>query len=659
MEKITLLLAIALYSPPSFAKDHFGRLLESLNKANHQIHPSSSQFCMSDTNVGVSTQELEKSLSACATQICGKAKRRNFADEFRRKALGLIEGDTEFLKQVVSSMKRKVEAEKVKVQILENLLRSPWRIHLDSSYYPAANFVRQLLSDAIPVVKYERGKISVDRDATKKKFKALPLALREKFLAFDELFYESSAYLDAVQRLQLPIEIYMRNRYPNLSFEEALKLDAEGIKKTLETLKKNPSFRIWTKLIKSFDSNEEQKRVEALASGEHLSPDDLESYNKSMVEFTFGSEILLHPESYGSLLSSLLEPIETFIKNSDIEKKVAAYKGVILKLEKALNEGDWSNTNLVGTYFGMQGAYEAQISIAPTNEDIATVGEELVRKAKEQIRQKFLPHFSKKSQAILNSAIDSIKFKFPKTRDQIIHSVKSRFEALDKANSEYINKNMKRPVSMYNSEDLLEFYSYSRWTAQELFKDLEEAIGKVNLCPFEDQAYRDYFGIEVSAASLKGPESGLFVLKHEIGHLLMNALKTSEISEESKAIFGKIGECLDKRYQEEPNYKRNHYLSEDWADLVSGSTFENESLNGACALLSKTERDSVTKYEVGLNSNTDSDPHSAALFRVLHVEQLMKGKLPPKCEKALDLLSTPPDFSSCLELSDSIQDSNL
>ena len=159
--------------------------------------------------------------------------------------------------------------------------------------------------------------------------------------------------------------------------------------------------------------------------------------------------------------------------------------------------------------------------------------------------------------------------------------------------------------------------------------------------------------MNVSWKTIVFAENYKLILAHEFGHLIYNVINdliadkntltrfsSSNDVENISNFFqchtdvhiGKPYTQITQLLDEKIEVKMNQYSNEDLADLFSGYVYQASTVyNSMCKLDSD-----YMKSELNLVNSDETDMHSASFYRVINVENILRGSIPKACQEILE-----------------------
>ncbi len=430
-----------------------------------------------------------------------------------------------------------------------------------------------------------------------------PYAVKEfkKFIALQEV---SRMFA----QLLLPITVYVKSYYPDLTLTEAIKQEAlNGLTIEGNLSKNNPNI-YW--LMR--DMQGENLFQKALNNPSSLGEEELGSF------FYTVEHIMLkkRASSYQSRL--VIDPAKI------VNKEILAE---MIERRKNVKESD------VEIILNRCENHHLRFHLSsPTQEELQNFQGEtgIVVQAAKSIKELFLDRlYSPEAALKIAGTLEGLHFTYPKVSGEYYK------EELDELLiwMEIIigdSKLLEDPTADYILYKLQDFDPESN-AALNLCKN-------TNFNPLADSLNLYSSGIvNLSWYSLKYPPKGKTILLHEMGHQVdMKMRGLDNIDQVSLDKHNKLRSCLSKLHPKS-DLVDSHYVNEDFADLVSSYANRDisETQPAYCAFLSWSYGDYNDPYEIVRHQTKSgkklADSHSNTLLRILLQENAYRGSLPNFC----------------------------
>ena len=278
--------------------------------------------------------------------------------------------------------------------------------------------------------------------------------------------------------------------------------------------------------------------------------------------------------------------------------------------------------------------------------------------------------FSPMTSRALANFIRGIHFAFPDTKEEIqalmVLPLRKSFDQLDADYDEYQGKVSDGSAQHMILSNLNEIRS---WSVEEFTDDLHYICKDYDLpMRLSDATYNNQFGtIKVSWQSVQNPRMGESVLVHEIGHATVNYFERFHTSGPSGQKYQDTLSCLNSMQRVRHSNREgvwfhlsedgkthphqfpiSQYTEEDWSDLVTAMVAPEDAPNMGCFFHSqadnkysslkvfRSEQEEQAIEQARAQEGLKPLEHPTDLFRVLHIEKVQKGVLPPACQEALE-----------------------
>jgi len=470
--------------------------------------------------------------------------------------------------------------------------------------------------------KLENGKYVVDVD----KLKAIGLVLTDDQLSIvvdyhNEIYSKYSGLSDT----SLTASMRLKMKYPNKSFQEAVKLEITEVK----VLRKKGN--IFDSIgLSGLDADPIDEIILDIESGEDVSEDAV----AELLDSAQQSKVLIEMFSPEGSASKILSRVpssswEAKLKDPTLRKKMIA------DIEKEFVSDDSEKMRVQKSADLCIAQVRANYAKLPTIEQIVEA-KKTIELVKSKIKDKVLPKYSEHSSKMLSKVLDEIDFNMPPDKDTYLKNLSYKFRRDEKTKSKIRSQALKT----IKPESLLPLIAYSVLSEDEQEQAIEiPSLCKTNHSALSDAAISMSGAITVSYTSIVSLGLGQGVIAHEIGHVMDGRLDLGNGSSAESTMNQMMTRiCLNKKHS--PSL--TNYSGEDFSDLVAGLVTTE---NMAC-IFPEGSHGSLEKPLVNQSAN---DPHSSEYFRALHIEQTQRGSLPPACNKMLVERSSPADFGSCLK----------
>lgn len=261
---------------------------------------------------------------------------------------------------------------------------------------------------------------------------------------------------------------------------------------------------------------------------------------------------------------------------------------------------------------------------------------EKVPEFKSEFKRALKGKYSKVSTKILTDMIDSTSIYPPPSKENFLRESLNRIKSITERKNEIMKASEKNIVDVA----IVDAIESSTFASDK--EEVEKICKNLSFHPVRDNTISVLGGITVGSNSITNRDFGLGTLAHEFGHNVQHTLSVDKnISEESRRKQENVESCLVilhkdffeklKMYnqsvlpEKQDQRKPDHYLSEDYADLISALTAKNN--NFICEF----QPDGAAWSPMDA-----TDKHSADLFRLFHVAIASGRMLPQECIQFLN-----------------------
>lgn len=584
----------------------------------------------------------------CMTQVCGTSDKVKNSDEL---AVELIK-DPEFHKSVAQTMMEAMaginslldEAGKEKLLSIEgfNDLKKKNDLNPTSSYlrlHDLTAMLTELRRSSFEAGPSQQLPIVVNRESTLAKLTDLPEDQRKWAVDSVDHFIRSPIGSEFMLQNTTQPRDFLRLKYPNLSFKDALKAEGLVTQKLASNLLNGPSGSI-VRMIAGASKTLTDPTISKAVNGEDMTDTEVSEFMTVRASAPLFNDVLTAKEQGGQTLllpTSSKESLASFVARKNFDQKLSQYQSDLRDPQKVQEKRN-------ATYQSCYTNYIFQMATLPTNAQIEASEKNGVW-AKGRIKEILGPVLSVHTKQMLDGVIDKSFFSMPRSKESFhkYFMEKIRASTSNSANvaREYrtlIDNGQHKPLTLLNIHLNSDDYSLDKH-----FHDAQNFCDNFKIKLTSDNAMTSTGGIETSWVSARKPELGKAVMLHELGHLAFRSLDSEKASAESRAHFQGIKKCLSDNHPE--GASTGHYADEDWSDLIAGKGAGRENSNIGCEL-SDQEND---KYiNLILNDSKSNDEHSTDFFRALHFHKIQNGKLPSACNQFIESQGSSWKFNSCL-----------
>lgn len=300
--------------------------------------------------------------------------------------------------------------------------------------------------------------------------------------------------------------------------------------------------------------------------------------------------------------------------------------------------------------------YQFTRQALPTAQQLQTA-KELVKKAKATIKAKYGPKYSEKTRALIAKRLDEVGVRLPPSKEEF----KKRFLAAINREMRIRRESRAFREKNFQAEKVTALLALNEVAPSDLLQEIGTGVGPDRGLGFCDRF--EYIRNSGMNGLFDGIEMELFlgrdvarggpyaegIIFHELGHVLDSVFIRGDVSSESLKKRDEQKQCLAAKLKD----SQSESMMEDFADIIGA---ENVKINYACdfvfgqgAAKSNILMSAETISEDENQTQIHREVHSSDFFRLLHIEQIQKGKLPKECNQFLVENKTPIDFSSCIK----------
>lgn len=296
--------------------------------------------------------------------------------------------------------------------------------------------------------------------------------------------------------------------------------------------------------------------------------------------------------------------------------------------------------------------YQFFMEALPTAQQLQAT-KDVVKRAKATIKAKYGPKYSEKTRALIAKRLDEVGVRLPPSKEEF----KKRFLAAINREMRIRRESRVFRDKNFSPEKVTALLALNEVAPSDLIQEKATGIGPNRGFGFCDRF--EYIRNSGMDGLFDGAELELFlgrdvarggpysegIIFHELGHVLDSVFVRGDVSSESLKKRNEQKQCLASKLKN----SQSESMMEDFADIIGA---ENVKINYACDFgfgqgASKSNI-LITAETIGENE-IHREVHSSDFFRLLHIEQIQKGKLPKECNQFLVENKTPIDFSSCIK----------
>ncbi len=583
----------------------------------------------------------------CMSQVCGTSDKVNNSEEL---AVSLLR-DPNFQKvasqsvmEVIGGINRLLdESTKEKILTIEGYGDLQKRNDLTpTASYQRLHDLTAMLNE-LKRSSFEAGPnpqlpLVVKKDATLTKLSDLPEEQRKWAVDSVDHFVRSPLGSEFMLQNTTQPRDFLKLKYPNLSFKNALKAEGLETQKLASNLLNGPSGSI-VRMTAGATKTLTDPAIAKAVNGEDMTDAAVSQFMTVRASAPLFNDVITPKENGGQTLllsESTKESLADFIKREKFDQQISQY-------ENDLKDSQMVQERRDAAYQSCYTSYIFQMATLPSSAQIAAA-EQNGAWAKSRIKDVLGPVLSVQTKKMLNGAIDRSFFSMPRNRESFHQYFmdKLRAETSNAANvgNEYrglISSGQHKPLTLLNIH-----LNSNDYTIDNHFKDAQRFCDDFKIKLTSDNAMTSTGGIETSWVSVRKPEFGRAVMLHELGHIAFRNLDSEEASVESRGHFQNIKKCLAENHPEDG--AAGHYVEEDWSDLIAGKGAGRENSNIGCELSAQKS----DKYiNLSLSDTKSNDEHSTHFFRALNFHKIQNGKLPSTCNQFVESQGNNWKFSSC------------
>jgi len=346
---------------------------------------------------------------------------------------------------------------------------------------------------------------------------------------------------------------------------------------------------------------------------------------------------------------TMMEATGLVLKDGDLKQKISGFdfSALLQGYLQMVSPGDYISKfrelktkieeNQKNYLVTLAEAFEKNHHFLPTEEQKSALKLQSYKNLKD-IQGRIRGLFPKEEE--FHMALQKIQIIFPPSKSEYVHRMNSEIS-------------YSIPSSVSKKSIVGKFMSFSMISdrLREIKTDDAQSIGII-LSPKAVQILESYYDYSVlSDKEIPGPfievslftlssDHGASVIAHEMGHK-MDENRNLLQQKENQQKFREVEACLSTLHPEKPAETKEYdflgetlfpgfYFSEDFADLISGKSYEKrKSVNIGCSLISSMEY-------TPLMNQSDTDSHSSHLYRILHSDVIKNGTVTPQCRSYLD-----------------------
>ncbi len=592
-------------------------------------------------NVVMTPAQTDELAEVCMSQVCGPSDKVDTSEEL---AIALMQ-DPKFIKEtsktileVLSGINEFLdEATKEKVLTIEAYRDLKQR----NDITPTSDYTR--LHDLTAILHewkkatYEAGPNSqipliINKNETYAKLAHLPEEQRQWITDSLDHFVKSPPGAEVMLlNINQPRD-FLRLKYPNLSFKDALKTEGMATKKLLNG--PNGSMLQMLVGVKLTDPS-----INKAVSGDDMTDAEVSQFFSVKAPVMLFNDVLTAKDQGGQttlLPTSSHESFGAFIKRKNFDQELSQYENDLKNPQKVREKRQIAFQSCYTNYI-------FQMATLPSRSQIG-VAEQNAEWAKNKVKEILGPALSEQTKQVLNGAIDNSFFAMPRSRETFHQYFMERLKDAKKNSAEAEN-NLSTLIKsgQHKPLTLLNIHLHSNdFTLDRHFKDALNFCDKFKMVFTSDFAMTSTGGIGTSWVSVRKPEFGKAAMLHELGHVAFNSLESEKASTESRGHFQKIRQCLADNHPKAE--EGGEYIEEDWSDLIAGKGSGRDNSNIGCEL---SDQKNDKYIDLNLVKGKPNDTHSTRLFRALYIYKIQNRKLPSACNQLIEADGADWKFNSC------------
>ncbi len=439
-------------------------------------------------------------------------------------------------------------------------------------------------------------------------------------------FMRTPIGIDLILNNLIPPRDFLKFKYPNLSFKDALKREGEKTYKRASQLQNGSSGSI-IKIIAGFSQSLNDPIIEKAANGEEMSDAEVSEFMYLQSGIPIFLDILTPREEGGQtvlLNTSSVETFADFIKRTNLDQQIAQYVDDLKNPQKL---ADIRYT----VYQECFTNYIFQMATLPNRSQI----DEAVKNgdwAKGKIKEILGPVLSIPTTQMINNVIDGTFFSMPRSQETFhqyfINKLQASIQDSVRETEHYkelIKNQQHKPNTLLNIH-----YGSEDFTIDQHFNDTKKLCDDFKITLTSDNSLTSLGGIITSWVSVRKPDLGKAIMLHELGHIVFKYLNSEQASSQSRAHFAEIRQCLSENHPGGDILSSEHYVEEDWCDLIASKGTYHSDINIGCEL---NEQEDNKFINLDLNNPNQKDLHSTDFFRALQNYKVQKGTLPSACNQ--------------------------
>lgn len=460
-------------------------------------------------------------------------------------------------------------------------------------------------------------KITIDAEKSAAQLRDLSYEQIGALKEMAEEFY-ARPYQESLQISSYPLEVVIKEKYPNMSRLQSFQREVEITEKALRDLEANPEFKNYAVALGAANTRQEIDFA-ALAKEQNPSDEQFRALIKSRGNLHLLREVI-DRESPMSKLATKFDTSEFFsAKNRErqLDRLTENAKQLADVRQRERAQDRYKARCLARLTYALQ--------VLP-NEKQITTAEQNAQAAIGVIENKILPKFSQPTREAATPRLRSTRFTFPPTAEKYRRSF-----------NDFLDQTAKVTASENGFQG---DYALAQALTPQL--SIDERLGNFSgQCDHpqfaqrmvSDASYGANGSIQVGWGSTRDPQFGRFVLAHELGHRLNDIFDQIQMSGHSAKRRGEIRMCLQARHALDGR-PADKYLSEDWADWIASEVAGTMGPSPWCWRIDFGGLADGSE-QLSLIDHSGDGEHSPPFFRLVQMHRQSGRTLPPGCKQVL------------------------
>lgn len=425
-------------------------------------------------------------------------------------------------------------------------------------------------------------------------------------------------YQESLQVDSYPVDVVIKEKYPNMSREQAYRREVEITEKLLREVEAHPEFRSYAEPLGAANIRAD---VDFTAAAKVTDPS--EQQFREMIHTRSGLRLLqevIDRESPLSKIAARYDSPETFEpenRRRQLERLTENAKELADSRHRERAQGRFMARCLARLTYAAQ--------VLPNDRQLAAA-EQNAQAAIATIENKILPKFSKPTRDAATPRLRSTRFSYPPTAERFRRSFGDFVDQMTK---------LERPGNEPRGDYALARALLPSKGTDERLGDLMRQCDRPAFQQrmVSDASYGANGSIQVGWGTTRDPQFGRFVLGHELGHRLSDIFDQIQMSAHSAQRRTEIRACLRAKQALGPK-PPDHYLSEDWADWIGAEVAGTIGPNPWCWRIDFAGLKDGSET-LSLRDFAGDDEHSTPFFRLVQIHRQSGRTLPPGCKQAI------------------------